>query len=794
MTSTAGGRGRERTVTVEPDGAVGPRAFRWLAMASVLLLTASYVSVLREVTLVVGGTRSLLAIVLGALVAATVLARAIRPRTATVVALVAATIGFGYYLDASGLGVAALVTSTDALLSDTVLLVTGLPLLRMVEAGLWTLAFAPTPTFLSWYLAVRGRFGLSVVPGGLALAFLVLTGDAGATVTLVGTLAGIAAVGFGDVARRGGSIDHVDLLAVAFAVVVALSMSVAFVPDGPTDRAATAADTNTLEGAIDASPERSAIAGSTELSPEVRFTVESERRSYWRTGVYDRFTGDEWVRTGQRRPLEGPIDEPPGEYDRFVQTVTAETDLQVTPVAPHPLRFEPGTGDVGVEVSAHGQIHPTNPLAAGDSYAAESAVVDPTPFQLRTAGTDYPPAIREQYLQTPEGFSSGFEDRTRAVAAGAEDPYQAAVAVEDHLRRSKGYSLDVDRPDGNVADAFLLEMEEGYCVYFATTMTQMLRSEGIPARYVTGYTAGQQVDDDTYVVRGLDAHAWVEVYFPEYGWVAFDPTPPSDRDEVHTDRLEEAREEDLEGVDTDESEDVPIETDDPPAAPQHNPGDTNLEDPRQNPGGPESGPTEIDDPSPDENESDFDEEPQPENTSAADGPDEEGDDGISVALTRRMIALATLLAAGAIAGAAYRDLPGRTRRTIGLYWHGPRRDPDRDAERAYRRLEGLLVREYRPRRPGESARGYVRALAGGDAADPPIEPSEGRPEEAKSDGSAPTTDGTDTLAADPRVRTVLECYERSVYGGGVDRAAADAAIEAVDELVAERFSIVGSAR
>ncbi len=69
-------------------------------------------------------------------------------------------------------------------------------------------------------------------------------------------------------------------------------------------------------------------------------------------------------------------------------------------------------------------------------------------------------------------------------------------------------------------------MDEGYCVYFATTMVTMLRTQGIPARMTVGYTSGQRIDENQWVVRGLNSHAWVEVYFPDQGWVQFDRRRP----------------------------------------------------------------------------------------------------------------------------------------------------------------------------------------------------------------------------------------------------------------------------
>ncbi len=148
---------------------------------------------------------------------------------------------------------------------------------------------------------------------------------------------------------------------------------------------------------------------------------------------------------------------------------------------------------------------------------------------LRTAATDYPEPIRKTYLQLPE-----IDSRVRALAegitAGATTPYDKAVTLEHHLRTRFGYTLSQPElpPDDPLAH-FLFVRRAGHCEYFATAMTVMLRALGIPARYVNGFLTGEYNDiGEDFIVRASDAHSWVEVYFPDYGWIPFDPTPPSD--------------------------------------------------------------------------------------------------------------------------------------------------------------------------------------------------------------------------------------------------------------------------
>ncbi len=753
-------RSKRGIASIDLEGTVGPRTFRILALAGIGILTASYVRVLhQDVTSVVGGSETLFAVVAAMLVAATVLAYAIRPRTAVLTATVAAAVGFSYYLSAAGVELGVAISAWDALLSDAITLATGLPILRMVEAGTWALGFAPGPVFLSWYLAMRERYVLSVVPGGFALLFLVLTGNAGITLTMLGTLGAITAVAFGELAHRGGSIAQADILAILFALMIALSLSVTFVPGGDGGGGPTFLDTDgpqTLEGTIDSSPGHSGISGQVDLSPEVRFTAESEQPSYWRTGVYDRFTGDEWVRTGDTTEYDGTLDSPPGDYDTVEQEIDVETEIGTMPMAAHPLSVE-GSGIGVAEVTDHGQIHPVETLLERDEYTVESAVLDPEPNELRTAGLNYPDEIQaSEYRQTPEDTSSEFEEETAEIVEDADNPYEKAAAIESHLRSSKDYSLDVEKPSGNVAEDFLLEMDEGYCVYFATAMTQMLRTEDVPARYVTGYAEGQQVDDDEWVVRGLDAHAWVEVYFPGHGWVEFEPTPPGDRQDAHDDVLQDARDEGQSGIDTDQSEDVPLEEeeDEDEDPDGEDPDENETEDPDEN--GSENGNESESGEESNENESS----PDPDETGGTDT-ESEDEESILPSLSFEDIVIGLSLLVGLGAGIRRSGVGSHVSQTAHLYWHGSRDTPSEDAERAYNRLEILLERTYRSRRKSESAREYLATLS-----------------------------ETDEL--DPRIIEVGKTYELAKYSEEISQERADEAIDLVDELAREQLPVIGN--
>ena len=151
------------------------------------------------------------------------------------------------------------------------------------------------------------------------------------------------------------------------------------------------------------------------------------------------------------------------------------------------------------------------------------------PAQARSAGTAYPELIRETYLQLPSNLDSRIPALARKIAAGADNPYDQALVIENYLRTNFAYSLILTgKPGADPLAHFLFETRSGHCEYFASAMAVMLRSLGIPSREVNGFLPGEYNDvGGDYIVRASDAHSWVEAYFPGTGWLTFDPTPPS---------------------------------------------------------------------------------------------------------------------------------------------------------------------------------------------------------------------------------------------------------------------------
>jgi transglutaminase-like putative cysteine protease len=142
--------------------------------------------------------------------------------------------------------------------------------------------------------------------------------------------------------------------------------------------------------------------------------------------------------------------------------------------------------------------------------------------------TNYPEEITEKYTGIP---ATGLE-RTRELTEGATNPYGAMMAINRHLKETYPYDLFIppQRQGMGAVECFLFEQRRGYCEQFSSSPAVMARSLGIPARVATGYVPSEYNSfTGLHEVRTSDAHAWVEVYFPGYGWSTFIAPPASIR-------------------------------------------------------------------------------------------------------------------------------------------------------------------------------------------------------------------------------------------------------------------------
>ena len=252
----------------------------------------------------------------------------------------------------------------------------------------------------------------------------------------------------------------------------------------------------------------------------------------WRGVAFDRFDGSAWTMTNPER--EVPERSPSG-------LATFETPSGAGRLLRQEIELEPIGTDVLFAAPRLIQLMGSFPRLFTDAtksaslpsppvhritYLALSELEAVDPLVLEGAGSAYPAAIRETYLQLPL-LAPRVKALAEELARGARDPFEVTHRVESYLHEGYRYTLDLQRDSRyDPIEDFLFVQRAGNCEYFAAGMAVLLRAAGVPARVVNGFQRGEWNEYGGYlVVRQRDAHSWVEVYFPRRGWVTFDPSP-----------------------------------------------------------------------------------------------------------------------------------------------------------------------------------------------------------------------------------------------------------------------------
>lgn len=200
-----------------------------------------------------------------------------------------------------------------------------------------------------------------------------------------------------------------------------------------------------------------------------------------------------------------------------------------------------------------------NNLGANGVYDVTGLTSVATADQLEQAGTNYPAWVTNRYLQTGDTVTPRTIDLAHQIVGDETNPYRQAELIESWLRANIVYDTNVEAPqDGqDLVDYVLFDNRRGYCEHYAAAMTVMLRELGIPARVVVGYAPGEyDPANGGFVYRQSDAHAWVEAYFPSYGWISFEPTANRSLGEFNH---QPASNDDSVTQDADQSTTVPIQ-------------------------------------------------------------------------------------------------------------------------------------------------------------------------------------------------------------------------------------------
>jgi transglutaminase-like putative cysteine protease len=258
-------------------------------------------------------------------------------------------------------------------------------------------------------------------------------------------------------------------------------------------------------------------------------------RYYWRVRTYEQYVDNQWqtndLYTEPFIPDQSALQliNIHGLASAFsFNSPLVNLSLLVTPAnpvwisRPSVLSFSPTAG---------GMLDPLMfradpPILVGEQYVVHALINNPSVLQLQQAGVSYPSWVKNTYLQLPANLSQRITELAKSVTATAVTPYDKAVAITDYLRATTTYSTTVDAPPDNTDPLvwFLFDSHKGFCNYYATAEVILLRSVGVPTRMVVGFAQGEYQPPDTYIILEKDAHAWPEVYFPDLGWVEFEPT------------------------------------------------------------------------------------------------------------------------------------------------------------------------------------------------------------------------------------------------------------------------------
>jgi transglutaminase-like putative cysteine protease len=281
------------------------------------------------------------------------------------------------------------------------------------------------------------------------------------------------------------------------------------------------------------------------LKPKVVLRVRSQAPGFWRVLAFDRYTGQGWEISREKNVER--INRPEWSYRFFLPyNYTAEQTQQVVqsytvvseqpnllPALTYPQQLYFPSREI--EVDAEGSLRAPASLIEGLTYTVISEVPYRNRTLLQKASTNYPKPIEKYYLDIPAQIAEKVRNQTEQLLATSPNPitspYEKALYLAQALKQR--YSLPKDpfhlptlKENEDLVEAFLFKYKGGYPDHFSTALTIMLRSIGIPARLVAGFDTGEfNPFTGFYIVRNTDAYAMTEVYFPKYGWFAFDPIP-----------------------------------------------------------------------------------------------------------------------------------------------------------------------------------------------------------------------------------------------------------------------------
>ena len=267
--------------------------------------------------------------------------------------------------------------------------------------------------------------------------------------------------------------------------------------------------------------------------------MRSNQPAYWRWTALDHFDGTTWT-ASDSNVTHGQVVRPGASLDSssiegvglgirtedLVQNVVILQDPgdPWLPMAFRPMSVTVGRSSVRYD-SGRAAVVPEVGVQKGLAYTVQSQLVLPTRQQLDRVTNFSEPALAP-YEQLPANTPHQITQIAQRITAGQTTPFRRLLAIQDYLHRFTYDASVSGASDIGTVQNFLTHSRRGFCQQFATAMAVLARALGYPARVAVGFTPGRY--DPTahgWRVTTANAHAWVEVLFPGYGWLAFEPTP-----------------------------------------------------------------------------------------------------------------------------------------------------------------------------------------------------------------------------------------------------------------------------
>ncbi|MBN2221671.1 MAG: transglutaminase domain-containing protein, partial [Vallitaleaceae bacterium] len=286
------------------------------------------------------------------------------------------------------------------------------------------------------------------------------------------------------------------------------------------------------------------------------FRVNAQKVKYYRLQTYDQFEKGRWMDTIEEEaiglPDMGMIQGEQLPEDFYQESVDISykriyTDLLITPISYQEIISE--QGDLEYIIGHDDTISLKKMFGEGTSYTIQALLpkYGTKAFTQRVldayASGNYDQLSNyDKYLSVDREYDD-LVDFGKELVREYNNPYDQAVFLTRYLQQNYAYSINPEYESDDYVREFIFEKKEGFCQQFASSLTLMLRGLGIPSRFVVGYVVNVEPDiDDSFAAEmmyrgGLDpwnqdkavydsnAHAWVEIYVPEFGWIQLEPTP-----------------------------------------------------------------------------------------------------------------------------------------------------------------------------------------------------------------------------------------------------------------------------